>query len=620
MCYAQETQRTALRHITGLRRETIGEAIVLDATTQRNLELTQSLSGHSEHTLFALIDKTATAMGGRLLRRWLVRPLRDTQAVSARHDAVAALCTATIASAVHPILKQIGDLERIVARIALESARPRDLAQLRTGLSVLPTLTTTLNACDNPLLRELTGRCLSFEAIVERLTRALVEAPPALLRDGGVIAPAYDEELDALRSLGDESSTALLALEAREKERTGLGNLKVGYNRVHGYYLEISRAQADKIPAEYIRRQTLKGVERYITPELKAFEDKVMGAAERARAREKHLYEALIHWLCTHLEALRQCTQAVATIDVLVNFAECAESLKLHRPHFSSDTGLTITAGRHLVVEKRQETPFTPNDLALNSERRMLIITGPNMGGKSTYMRQTALIVILAHIGSFVPADKAIIGPIERIFTRIGAADDLASGRSTFMVEMTETANILHNANAQSLVLLDEIGRGTSTYDGLALAWAAAQYLTEKLKALTLFATHYFELTAFAHQHPEAANVHLRAIERAQHIVFLHQVEPGPANRSYGLQVAALAGVPPAVLENARTNLHMLESGDSLGERPTQITRQPTQTQATPEQKTDPVHELLHSLNVNDISPRQALDTLYQLRALLDDN
>ena len=613
--YASETQRATLPHVTGLRTEVSDEALAMDAITQRNLEITQSLTGKAEPSLLAIIDRTSTPMGGRLLRRWLMRPLRDTEIVKTRQDAVEQLVLNGVASSIKEVLARIGDIERILSRVALGSARPRDLIQLRMGLTLVPELTSRLGACQAARLERLVEDCPSFSQVVERLQKAIAETPPPSLRDNGVIACGYDAELDELREFAQKSSGALLAMETRERARTGLANLKVGYNRVHGYYIELGRAHADKVPSHYVRRQTLKGVERYITPELKTFEEKALSAAEKALARERYLYEVLLNWLAQFLLSIRRCVHAVAEIDVLTNFAERADTLELYRPQFVPTNSLSIELGRHLVVEQRQETPFVPNHLVLDDKRRMLIITGPNMGGKSTYMRQVALIVILAHVGSFVPARCAILGPIDRIFTRIGAADDLAGGRSTFMVEMTETANILHNATAQSLVLLDEIGRGTSTYDGLALAWAGAQHLVETTRSLTLFATHYFELTAFPGKYPSAANVHLRAVEHDSRIVFLHQVEEGAANRSYGLQVAALAGIPASVLRNAEINLSALEKGDGLiATQARVIPPAPSRIEPTP----DPIQAALLAMEPDEMNPRQALEALYHLRSLVE--
>ncbi|MDV3242703.1 MAG: DNA mismatch repair protein MutS [Methylocaldum sp.] len=558
--YVQDTQKSALPHIQGLRTETGEESIILDAASRRNLELDFHPSGRVNLTLFGVLDRTSTAMGGRLLRRWLHHPLRDQRILYQRYEAIEALRKDRNYASIRDVLASVGDIERIVARIALKSARPRDLVVLRASLGTLPELLNQLETLESTLLTDIRQRIREQPEIYQLLDRAIIENPPMLIRDGGVIAEGYHPELDELRNLSQNTERFLVDLEQRERQRTGLSNLKVGYNRVQGFYLELSRTQADRVPADYIRRQTLKGAERYITPELKAFEDKVLSARERSLAFEKALYDELLDILGTSIKALQDCASGLSELDVLANLAERAESLNLTMPLLIKEPGIRITGGRHPVVETVADTPFVPNDLELNSDRRMLIITGPNMGGKSTYMRQTALIVLMAHIGSYVPAEAAMIGPIDRIFTRIGASDDLASGRSTFMVEMTETANILHNATSSSLVLMDEIGRGTSTFDGLALAWATADYLARKIQAFTLFATHYFELITLPDECPGVQNVHLDAVEHGDGVVFLHAVKDGPANQSYGLQVAALAGVPRTVIDNARKKLTVLEN------------------------------------------------------------
>ena len=556
--YVKHTQRTTLPHITGLCVEQASSFIQLDAATRRNLEIDQTLRGEASPTLFSLLDSTQTAMGARLLRRWLHHPLRERNEIVARHEAVYSLIQRATYPAIRNLLRSIGDIERITARIALKTARPRDLSGLRESLRQLPALQTELKNLPANLLQALTIELQAPQAAVDLLQSAIKAEPAAVLREGGVIADGYDAELDELRDIQTNHGDFLLKFEAQEKQRTGLSNLKVEYNSVHGFYIEISRAQAENAPAEYRRRQTLKNAERFITPELKAFEDKVLSANERALAREKALYDTILDALASHIPSLQQNAAAVAQLDVLCNFAERAEALNYVVPEFVDEAGINITGGRHAVVEQIAQ-PFIANDVALSPYRQLLLITGPNMGGKSTYMRQTALIVLLAHCGSFVPATSARIGPIDRIFTRIGASDDLAGGRSTFMVEMTETANILHNATAQSLVLLDEIGRGTSTFDGLALAWACAKQLLEKNRSYTLFATHYFELTRLAEEFKQATNVHLDAVEHGNGIVFLHSVEEGPASQSYGLQVAQLAGIPKSVVAAAKRKLAQLE-------------------------------------------------------------
>ncbi len=559
--YVQYTQRAALPHIVGLTVEHREETLILDASAQKNLELVTNLVGGKEHTLIEILDNTVTSMGSRLLRRWLIRPLRDPQVLLARQGAIAELQNEARNHALFTILRGIGDMERILARIALKSARPRDLLQFREALRRLPEVRHSLKSCGQPRLQVLANQLGEYPQLFMLLQQALVDNPPALLREGGVIAAGYDAELDEYRQLSEHSDQFLLDLEQRERQRTGITHLKVGYNRIHGFFIEISRGQSSLAPADYIRRQTLKNAERYVTPELKQFEDKVLSSKARALAREKCLYEALLETLIQSLASFRQTAESLAELDVLNNLAERANQLNLVAPEFSSTPGIHIESGRHLVVEQVTETPFVPNDTELQAQRRMLIITGPNMGGKSTYMRQTALIVLLAYVGSFVPAKRVVVGPVDRIFTRIGASDDLASGRSTFMLEMTETATILHNATAQSLVLMDEVGRGTSTFDGLALAFACADYLAREIRALTLFATHYFELTQLPEQCSEIANVHLQAIEYHDKIVFLHTVNEGAASQSYGLQVAQLAGIPPKVIAKAKEKLLALEGG-----------------------------------------------------------
>ncbi len=609
--YVQETQCSALPHLRGLQVERPGEAIVLDAVTRRNLELEFSLGGRPEHTLVGVLDHTATAMGGRLLRRWVHRPIRDPERLRARHHALATLIEDRAFADLHANLRGIGDLERILARVALKSARPRDLTGLRGALARLPELQARLAPLDSPLPRDLAVRIGEHPDVHALLARALVDQPPTTIRDGGMIAPGYDAELDELRELSEHADRFLVELEARERERTGIPALKVGYNRVHGYYLEVTRAQSGRVPADYVRRQTLKGAERYITPELKAFEEKVLSARERALAREKGLYEALLERLLDDLPALQECATALAELDVLADLAERADTLDYRAPELTPTPGIRIEGGRHPVVERVIDEPFVANDVDLDESRRMLIITGPNMGGKSTYMRQSALIVLLAHIGAYVPARRAVIGPVDRIFTRIGAADDLAGGHSTFMVEMTETANILHNATDQSLVLMDEIGRGTSTFDGLALAWACAVELAARVRAYTLFATHYFELTALAGEIAGIDNVHLDAVEHGEAIVFLHAVREGPADRSYGLHVAQLAGVPRPVIEQARERLEELERRTPA---PTGAPQLPLFDAQTPPAPPHPALEQLRAMDPDRLSPREALRLLYELK------
>lgn len=563
--YAKETQKNALTHIRSLRVEKRENLLILDAHTRRNLELDTNLQGATENTLFSILDNTATTMGSRLLRRWISQPIRQRKTLQERQHIIRLLLANRADETLHEALKNIGDLERILTRIALKTARPRDLVQLRTALEHLPVIK---QICETVGLAKLSANMVLFPELTSLLEKAIIEHPPMLIREGGVIAPGYSEELDELRTLSDNAVQYLMDLESREKARTNIPTLKVGYNRVSGYYIEISHAQSKNAPAEYMRRQTLKNAERYITPELKNFEDKVLSAKSKALTLEKYLYEKLLEDLLQCLNPLQETASILAGLDVMTTLAERAKTLNWHCPILTDKTEILIEAGRHPVIEnvlaRRSLNDFVPNDVELVSERCMLVITGPNMGGKSTYMRQTALIVLLAHIGSYVPAKSARIGNIDRIFTRIGASDDLASGRSTFMVEMTETANILHNATEHSLVLMDEIGRGTSTFDGLSLAWSCAVYLSEKIKPLTLFATHYFELTHLAQQYASIFNIHLDAVEHDDKIIFLHQVQEGPASKSYGLQVAQLAGIPKSVIENAKLKLQQLEKQETV--------------------------------------------------------
>jgi DNA mismatch repair protein MutS len=611
--YVKHTQRTTLPHITGLCVEQASSFIQLDAATRRNLEIDQTLRGETSPTLFSLLDSTQTAMGARLLRRWLHHPLRERSEIVARHEAIHSLIQRATYPVIRNLLRSIGDIERITARIALKTARPRDLSGLRESLRQLPALQTELKNLPANLLQTLTIELQAPQAALDLLQTAIKPEPAAVLREGGVIADGYDAELDELRGIQTNHGDFLLQFEAQEKQRTGLSNLKVEYNSVHGFYIEISRAQAENAPAEYRRRQTLKNAERFITPELKAFEDKVLSANERALAREKALYETVLDALVPHIATLQRNAAAVAALDVLASFAERAEALNYVAPEFIEEAGITIIGGRHAVVEQITQ-PFIANDVTLSPYRQLLLITGPNMGGKSTYMRQTALIVQLAHCGSFVPATSARIGPIDRIFTRIGASDDLAGGRSTFMVEMTEAANILHNATAQSLVLLDEIGRGTSTFDGLALAWACAKQLLEKNRSYTLFATHYFELTRLAEEFKQAANVHLDAVEHGNGIVFLHSVEEGPASQSYGLQVAQLAGIPKSVVAAAKRKLAQLEQQNLVSSPQADMFAEPDRE---PEPVSHPAISELETLEPDELTPKQALEMLYRLKGLL---
>ncbi len=620
--YVEETQKSALPHLTGMAVENASETIALDAATRRNLELDTHPSGRTEHTLLGVLDETVTPMGARLLRRWLNRPLRSRELLRRRHQAIGTLIDSRRHESLRELLRGVGDLERILARIALRSARPRDLSTLRDGLAAAPVLREQIASLDSPLLHALVERIGDHAQTAALLASAIVAQPPVLQRDGGVVADGYDAELDELRRLSTHADQYLVELEEREKAASGITTLKVGYNRVHGYYIEISKGQSDKAPTHYTRRQTTKNAERYITEELKTFEDKVLSAKERSLMRERALYEALLDTLTQRLEPLKAAAAAMAELDVLSDLAERAEALDWSAPELSDEPGIAIERGRHPVVEKVRDEPFEPNDLVLDDARRMLVITGPNMGGKSTYMRQNALIVLLAHIGSYVPASRAVIGPIDRIFTRIGAGDDLSRGQSTFMVEMSETANILHNATEHSLVLMDEVGRGTSTYDGLSLARAAAVHLARNSRAYTLFATHYFELTELAGEFHAIANVHLDAVEfhdqkRGDQLVFMHAVKEGPANRSFGLQVAALAGLPKSVIADAKRTLAELERGmqGHASARSPAADVSPQLGLFAPAQHSA-IERALETIDPDALSPREALEALYRLKAL----
>ncbi len=610
--YARRTQGRAPAHITAVTAERASEFVRLDAATRRNLEITETLRGEPAPTLFSLLDECAAAMGSRLLRFWLHHPLRDQAAIVARHEAVGALDA--VAEAARAVLRRFADVERITARVALASARPRDLSALRDSLGLLAALRESIASADAPLVRALLADLATPQECLGLLARAIAPEPGARLVDGGVIADGWSAELDELRQLQTNAGAFLVELEAREKARTQIPNLRVAYNSVHGYFIEVTNSHAGKVPDDYRRRQTLKNAERYITPELKAFEDKALSARDRALALEQSLYAALLADLAAHVPRLHRIAQALAQVDVLACFAATAAKRGYARPEFAEAPMLEIEGGRHPVVEAQIEN-FIANDTRLSPSRRLLLITGPNMGGKSTYMRQVALIVLMAHAGSYVPARRARIGPIDQVFTRIGAADDLAGGRSTFMVEMTESANILHNATAKSLVLMDEVGRGTSTFDGLALAWAIARHLVEKNQSLALFATHYFELTRLALEYREVANVHLDAVEHKDTIVFLHALEEGPASQSYGIQVAALAGVPKPVVQRARKTLRELEDQSrATGGQSDLFSGAPAAPEPEPAQ--DLLREALGQVNPDDLSPREALELLYRLKKL----
>lgn len=628
--YAQETQRTALPHVQSIQLQQNSETVLLDAATRRNLELTQNLAGGTEATLAAVLDKCVTPMGSRLLKRWIHQPIRDLNKLQKRQDIIATLQESGLIESLQPCLQQVGDMERILARVALRSARPRDLTRLRTALAQIPIL---VNYAQNQTacLAQMMAQLADFSELQSLLERAIIDNPPQLIRDGGVIAEGYHAELDEWRQLSAGATQYLEQLEIRERESTGIDTLKIGFNAVHGYYIQINQGQAHKAPIHYVRRQTLKNAERYIIPELKTYEDKVLKAKGASLALEKQLYDALFDVIMPHLAELQLAAMVLAELDVLTNLAERAQTLNYVRPTFSPQRGVQIKGGRHPVVEQMISDPFIANPVYLNAQRHLLIVTGPNMGGKSTYMRQIALICLMAYIGSFVPAESAEIGMLDRIFTRIGASDDLASGRSTFMVEMTEMANILHQATAQSLVLIDEIGRGTSTYDGLSLAWACAEWLAKKTQSLTLFATHYFELTSLPSQLKGVANVHLDAREHNDTIVFMHSVQEGAASKSYGLAVAALAGVPKPVITMAKQRLAHLEEfsvktrnvNDSLqadllfaepiSQNSAEIS--PLVEVKLPEES--PLEKALAEIEPDELTPRQALEALYQLKKIL---
>jgi DNA mismatch repair protein MutS len=627
--YVRDTQRSALPHVRALRVEERGEALTLDAASRRNLELDSSLTGNDKATLLAVIDSCVTAMGSRELRRWLNRPITSHPLLRARYHALGALGDGRRFAPLRELFARIGDIERILARVALRSARPRDLTQLRASLEVLPALRAALASLDSPLLRELHDQAEEHPQALALLSAAIAAEPAPLVREGGVIASGYDRELDELRRIATHTDEFLLDLERRERERTGLAALKLGYNRVQGFFIEVARRDAEQVPRDYIRRQTVRSAERFVTAELKSFEDRVLGARDKALARERELYEGVLTQLIDRLGPMQRTAGALGALDALGALAERAATLDWTAPTLVDEPRLHITGGRHPVVERFSDAPFVPNDLRLDAGRRMLIITGPNMGGKSTYMRQAALLVLLAHMGSYVPAETLVVGPLDRIFTRIGAADDLAGGRSTFMVEMTEAANILNNATAKSLVLLDEIGRGTSTYDGLSLAWAMARDIARRVQAFTLFATHYFELTTLAAEVEGCANVHLDATEHGDDIVFLHAVKDGPANRSYGLQVAQLAGVPRPVIGEARRYLEALESerdrarttanGAGAGQSELPFASARPAAASDPEaQALERLRSALAALDPDQLTPRAALEELYRLRRLLD--
>ena len=633
--YAKDTQRSALPHIQALILEQGEESVQIDGATRRNLEIDINLSGNSSNTLISVLDRCATPMGSRLLKRWLHQPSRNLNIINTRQDAVHSLLTNYAYESMKAELKEVGDIERILSRVALGSARPRDLLRLRLSLDSIPKIKALLSNFDDALLAQLNQKLTELPELTQELTAAIIDNPPAVVRDGGIFAKGYDTELDELKSLSSNATDYLAELEAREKERTGISTLKVGFNRVHGYYIEISRLQSEQAPIDYIRRQTLKNAERFITPELKTFEDKALSAKSKALAREKILYEQLLVTINQYLSELQTSSFALSELDALTNFAERADRHHYIRPLVQDVTNVEIIGGRHPVVESVITDPFIPNDLVMHPQRSLLMITGPNMGGKSTYMRQIALITLLAHTGCFVPAATANISLVDRIFTRMGSSDDLAGGRSTFMVEMTETANILNNATEKSLVLMDEVGRGTSTFDGLSLAWSAVDYLANTLKCNVLFATHYFELTLLADTLENAANVHLTATEHDDTIVFLHKVHEGAASQSYGLQVAQLAGVPKSVIYSAKQKLTELEASTlslstagpllTEGKKETQSIQQPSISTALSPMQTDmfaysveqEITKKLMPLDIDNITAKEALDILYDIKKLI---
>jgi DNA mismatch repair protein MutS len=618
LAYAEHTQGRALTHVSAVAVERAGDLIDLPAATRRNLELVQTLRGEDAPTLFSLLDTCMTGMGSRLLKSWLLSPARDRAPASARHAAIAALREGGLWQRLRAQLKGASDVERITARLALGQARPRELTALRQTLQK-----TELQALagEGPaaLLNQIAQDLAPPLDATQLLQAALLDEPAALVRDGGVIAPGLDAELDELRAIAGNCDAFLIDLETRERQRTGIANLRVQFNKVHGFYIEVTQGQAAKVPPDYRRRQTLKNAERFITPELKAFEDKALSAQERALAREKWLYEQLLAQLQPHVPRLARFAAALAALDALCALAERSLTLDWNAPQFAREPCIEIRAGRHPVVQARlaetSGSPFIANDTALGPKARMQIITGPNMGGKSTYMRQVALIALLASMGSYVPAQSCRLGPLDAIHTRIGAADDLANAQSTFMLEMTEAAQILNTATRESLVLMDEIGRGTSTFDGLALAGGIAAHLHDKVQAFTLFATHYFELTEFPATHHAVINMHVSAAESGAGIVFLHELQPGPASRSYGIQVARLAGVPQAVVNHARHALQQLEQGANQSRAQIDLFAPPPPAAAQAEPSV--VEAALADIDPDALSPREALEALYRLKKLM---
>lgn len=614
MAYLNITQKQALPHIKKLTIERPNECVLLDAQTLKNLEICQALNGEKKHTLLHLMNKTVTPMGSRLFKRWLTRPVRCHETLNKRHHCIEFFLSTGMNDTLRPSLKSFGDIERVLARIALNNVKPRCLVLLKNALTALPDLNALFTQSLPARLTELLTQIGDFSALSDLLNRALIDNPPQTIRDGGMLAKGYDSVLDELKSLSENANEKLIELENQEKESTGIASLKVGYNRVHGYFIEMPKSQSHLAPSRYQRRQTLKNNERFITPELKLFEDKVLSANAKALAREKMLFEGLMTEITPHLPPLTLMCQSLSEIDVLSNLAERAEALNLQKPNLVNEKIINITEGRHLVIEQLSDHPFICNDTLMNNTQSLLMLTGPNMGGKSTYMRQTALIVLLAYTGSFVPASKAKIGPVDRLFTRIGANDDISSGRSTFMVEMTETASILNHATAQSLVLIDEIGRGTSTFDGLSLAKACAFELATNIHSYTLFSTHYFELTQLAKTAKTIKNIHLDALLKNDLIIFLYKIKAGACSQSYGIEVAKMAGIPKRVIENARAILTELES-KSLSNASAQE-KAPPLTFPSVTQKNSVHKDFLDTISPDELSPKKALDLLYQLKSL----
>jgi DNA mismatch repair protein MutS len=616
MQYLHITQKQALPHIKTIEIEEVSDSVILDPQTLRNLEICQSLNGQHNHTLLSLLNKTMTPMGSRLFRRWLTRPIRNQQQLAHRHQSIKFFLNHDIDDQLRPLLKSFGDIERVIARIALKTVRPRCLVQLRDALTLLPEL---VNWFDKPLpqhLQKLLQKIQPQPELSAELQHAIIDNPPVTIRDGGIIATGYDEQLDELRALSENANEKLLALEQQEKETTGIATLKVGFNRVHGYYIEIPKAHADNVPLNYQRRQTLKNNERFITPELKEFEDKVLSANSKALAREKLLFENIIELLFPHIDPLTALCQTLSELDVLSTLANRAQHLQLTQPQFVDRPTIDIKQGRHVVIEQYSEAPFICNDTHIEAKQSLLMLTGPNMGGKSTYMRQTAIIVLMAYMGSFVPAAKATLGPVDRIFTRIGASDDISSGRSTFMVEMTEAATILNHASSSSLVLIDEMGRGTSTFDGLALAQACAWDLANRIGCYCLFSTHYFELTKLAEQSEKIRNIHLDALLQNDTIIFLYQIKQGACDQSYGIDVAKLAGLPFKVIDNARHILAEFESQSQNITTATKVQQTIVDTQPRIEIKKSPYEDFVNQISPDELSPKKALELMYELKAL----